>query len=298
MRLTVNYIWVVLLIALATGCDDKIEIFEPTGSNEIPAAIELEKIKYEALPGQILLKWETPEGEYSYLQIKYYDPLAKKDVWKVASKETTEMLIDNTRARFGDYIFYFQTFNRTHKGSQVQEVKAKSGTAPTTITVKSKTKIDIAAEQLSTNAQEPTEGAIKNLVDGNEGTFFHTRWSSPQIDLPHWIQIDFNEPHENFIVYYKNRKDNTWTTSGRPSVVELQISTDTKTWETVATLSSLPNTHSSEYTSGYILTDKKFTSFRFLVTATTGNTKYFNLAEFAMYDIALDINNPETAPLD
>ena len=47
--------------------------------------------------------------------------------------------------------------------------------------------------------------------------FFHTRWSSPQIDLPHYIQIDFKEAHENFSVYYRTRGDDTWTTAARPS---------------------------------------------------------------------------------
>ena len=68
---------------------------------------------------------------------------------------------------------------------------------------------------LSTNAQEPTEGPIANLVDGNSGSFFHTRWSSPLIALPHYIQIDFTEPHQDFVINYVNRTDNTWTTDGR-----------------------------------------------------------------------------------
>ena len=87
----------------------------------------------------------------------------------------------------------------------------------------------IEADQLSTNAQEPSEGPIKNLIDGKGNTFFHTRWSSPQIELPHYIQIDFKEAHEDFAIYYQNRTDNTWTSEGRPSVVELQISSDGKT---------------------------------------------------------------------
>ena len=63
----------------------------------------------------------------------------------------------------------------------------------------------IEADQLSTNAQEPSEGPIKNLIDGKGNTFFHTRWSSPQIELPHYIQIDFKEAHEDFAIYYQNR---------------------------------------------------------------------------------------------
>lgn len=282
-----------LVVALTMGCDDRLEPFEYTGSSEIPAAIEVEKVKSEALPGQIRLTWAAPEGEFAYMQIKYFDPLLKKDVYKIASKGTTQLLIDNTRARYGDYSFSFQTFNSVHQGGEAKFVKAKSGKAPTTTTVVSKTKIPLTADQLSTNNQEPTEGPIKNLLDGNSGTMFHTRWSSPQIEMPQWIQVNLKEAHETFLVYYMNRND-SWTTSARPSVVELQISNDGKVWETIATLSGLPSAASAEYTSPYVIAGRKFTYFRFNVMATSGNTKYFNMAEFAMYDVVLKVHNPET----
>ncbi|MDL2291584.1 discoidin domain-containing protein [Bacteroides sp. OttesenSCG-928-F21] len=283
-----------LLILATTGCDDKITEFEIVGNTSAPAAIDVNKVSSEALPGQINLTWEAPEGDFAYLKIKYYDPKQKKDVYKLASKGTTEMLIDETRARYGDYTFYFQTFNDAHQGGDIQTVKAKSGAAPSVTTVVSKEKINITAGQLSTNAQEPSEGPIANLVDGKSNTFFHTRWSSPQIDLPQYIQVKFNEPHENVSIYYQNRTDNTWTTAGRPSVVELQISNNGEAWETVTELSGLPSAHSSTYTSDYIAPGKTFTYFRFNVTATTGATKYFNLAEYAMYDVELAVYDPET----
>lgn len=58
---------------------------------------------------------------------------------------------------------------------------------------------------LSTDNQEPSEGPIKNLVDGNYNSFFHTRWSSPQKPLPQYIQIDFKEAHQVFMFWYRNR---------------------------------------------------------------------------------------------
>ena len=82
----------------------------------------------------------------------------------------------------------------------------------------SRSQIKLVAEQLSTNAQEPSEGPIKNAVDGDKNTFFHTNWHEA-IPYPQWIQVNLKEPHENFLVGYINRTDNSWTTSGRPSVV-------------------------------------------------------------------------------
>lgn len=291
MKMNFKYAVAVLSVISAAGCDDKIEPFERTGLTEAPAAIQT--ITSEPLPGQIQLNWAAPEGDFTYLQIKYYDPLAQKDVYKIASKGTTEMLIDNTRARFGEYEFSFQTFNALDQSSEAKIFKAISGAAPSTITVVGKSKIALTDDQLSTNAQEPSEGPIKNLIDSNTGSFFHTRWSSPQIDLPHWIQVNLKEPHENFSIYYMNRTDNTWTTAGRPSVVEFQISNDGNNWETITTISGMPTAAGSEYNSDYVSPGKTFTYFRFLVTATSGNTKYFNMAEFAMYDVELDVYDPE-----
>jgi hypothetical protein len=297
MKITIKPLYAVCIMAVLAGCNDNLHVFE-TEHSEAPAAINAADVHSEALPGQILLTWEEPAGDYAYLQIKYYDPLTKADIYKVASKTTTQMLITDTRARFGDYTFYFQTFNTAHQGSAVQEVKAVSGPAEKTYTETGRSEVKLVESQLSTNAQEPTEGPIKNLIDGNSNTFFHTKWSSPQIPLPHYIQIDFDQAHGYFALYYQNRTDNTWTTDGRPSVVELQTSNDGEEWTTVSTLSGLPNKVGSEYTSTFVMPDHTYTHFRFLVTATSGNTSYFNMAKFSFYDVDVDIYDPETVPLD
>ncbi len=193
MKLNLKYITVACVITCMTGCDDKLEVFEATGATTAPIAIVGSTVQTEALPGKIKLKWATPQENFAYIQIKYNDPLQKMDIYKIVSKGTTELLIEDTRARFGEYSFFFQTFNAAHQGSAVTEVKAKSGPAPTTLTEVKRTKVELTAGQLSSNQPEPTEGPIKNLLDGNTGTFFHTRWSSPQVDLPHYIQVNFNE---------------------------------------------------------------------------------------------------------
>lgn len=297
MKLNFKYIVAACALACLSSCDNKFETFEVLDA-VAPADFDVSTVRSEALPGQIQLTWDAPKGDFAYMQIRYYDPLQKKDMYKLVSKGTTEMLIENTRARFGAYTFYMQTFNAAHQGGQVKEVNATSGPAEMTYTEKGRTKVNLVASQLSTNAQEPTEGPIANLLDGKSNTFFHTRWSSPQVPLPHYIQINFNEEHENFAVYYQNRTDNTWTTSGRPTVVELQISTDAQNWETVEALSGLPTAHSTTYTTDFIMSGKKYKHFRFLVTGTSGSTSYFNIAEFMFYDVSVEIYDPETVPLD
>ena len=102
MKLNVKYMIAAFALLGLVGCDKNFEEFETSGGGS-PAAVELSTVVSEALPGQIKLTWKAPEGDYAYMQIRYYDPLQKKNICKIASKGTTEMLIENTRARFGDW---------------------------------------------------------------------------------------------------------------------------------------------------------------------------------------------------
>lgn len=286
------------LACFGTGCDDKLETFEVQGYTGAPAPIETSAITSEALPGQIKLKWTKPsEDAYAYLKIWYTDPLLKETVYKIASLETDSMLIDDTRARFGEYEFFFQTFNANNEGSEVTSFKAVSGKAPIVITEKARTEVKLDASQLSTDAQEPTEGPISNLVNGNTNDYFHGRWSNPTTSLPHYIQVDFNEEHQVFAIEWWNRASGG-SGDGFPTVVELQISNDGNEWETVETLTGFASTWGSHIVSDYVDAGKTFTHFRYNVTAVTQNKDFFHMAELKFYDVELEVYDPESVELD
>lgn len=247
-------------------------------------------ITSEALPGEIKLKWGIPaDSNYYYLQIKYYDFLTEKEITQVASVYTDSLIIPNTRAKYGDYDFKFQTFNGRHEGGEVISLKARSGIAPITESFVS-TKIPLVASQLSTNAQEPTEGAIANLLDGNSNTFFHTRWSSPQMDLPHYIDIKLTEPLTNFSFYYQNRNGS----QVGPENLAILISNDGQNWTQISNLTSgLPSGSKAEYSSEVIRNSTPFTYLRFSITKTFEDKKYFNMAELVLYRVVINTYDPE-----
>lgn len=294
-----KYMIAALAVAcIGTGCDDKLETFEVQGYTGAPAPIETSAITSEALPGQIKLKWTKPsEDAYAYLKIWYTDPLLDETVYKISSLETDSMLIDDTRARFGEYEFFFQTFNANNEGSEVTSFKAVSGKAPIVITEKARTEVKLDASQLSTDAQEPTEGPISNLVNGNTNDYFHGRWSNPTTSLPHYIQVDFNEEHQVFAIEWWNRASGG-SGDGFPTVVELQISNDGNEWETVETLTGFASTWGSHIVSDYVDAGKTFTHFRYNVTAVTQNKDFFHMAELKFYDVELEVYDPETVELD
>lgn len=68
-------------------------------------------------------------------------------------------------------------------------------------------RIPITAAMLSTNAQEPSEGPIANLLDGNVETFFHSLWSST-INEKHYIQVTLPETYSKIWIRYCNRHNN------------------------------------------------------------------------------------------
>ena len=146
------------------------------------------------------------------------------------------------------------------------------------------------ADMLSTDDQEPSEGPIKNLVDGNYNSFFHTRLSSPQKPLPQYIQIDFKEAHQVFMFWYRNRNGS----QVGPENLDIQISNDGEKWESIKEiLSGLPSASQAEYTSEGIDAGKPFTHLRLVVTKTFGDKKYFNLAELAVFEANKMVYDPE-----
>ena len=289
MKRLVIYAALAILTMVSVSCEENFEKFEKfEGDVSMPSNIE--SIIADSLPGQILLKWDVPaDSNYFLLKVNYYDFLTEKEVYEVASVFADSMLIDNTRAKFGEYEFTFQTFNRDNQAGEPTTIMAKSGKAPATQTITTD-KIELIYDQLSTNNQEPSEGPIENLIDGDSGSFFHTRWSSPQIPMPQYIQIDLQEPIANFQFYFQNR---AWSQVGA-EILEVQISTDGESWETLETISAgLPSGGGVEYTSKIFQPDHEFSYFRYTVVQTYGSKNYFNMAEFELYSVIIDTYDPE-----
>lgn len=141
--------------------------------------------------------------------------------------------------------------------------------------------IPLRADMLSTNAQEPNEGPIANLLDGNSGTFFHSAWSY-SISEAHYFQVALDDPIEGCIFWYQNRNND----NGKPINVSIMVSSDGAEWSEMTRITSgLPTGASSTYESAFLVADAPFKYFRFVVHQTNGGVAptYFNMAEFKMY---------------
>lgn len=185
---------------------------------------EITNLTAESTSGRIVLRWDTPEDAgIRYIEVNYYDPLQKKDVMRTASIYADSIEIPDTRKKFGEYQFSVQTVSPTGDKSAVQTISKVSEPAlPTFVS----TQIALTAADLSTNAQEPTEGPIANLLDGNTGTFFHTAWSV-NIPAPHWMQVNLKEEITGSYKFYYAPRNNG---SNKPTDFDLMGSTDGTNW--------------------------------------------------------------------
>ena len=141
-------------------------------------------------------------------------------------------------------------------------------------------KIHLTKEMLATNAQEPREGPIANMIDGNPATYFHTAWSVHPTDDAHNFSVTLANPIRKFSFQYTNRNH----PNGKPKVIKILGSNDGTNFTEITTISSgLPAGAATIYTSGVIEANMAYKILRFDVTQTYAGSKYFCLAELSIF---------------
>ena len=63
------------------------------------------------------------------------------------------------------------------------------------------------ASQLSSNAIEPTEGSLAELIDNDITTYFHSTWSQNNATgAKHYLQVDLNDAYKQIALKYSKRQ--------------------------------------------------------------------------------------------
>ncbi len=281
-----------LLAFVLAGCSDD------DGPKVKPGAIN--NLTAETLPGKIILRWDLPaaDSNIKYVKVNYYDPRTKKNIQRLASAYTDSMIIPETRARYNEYSFTLTPISDTETSGAAQVVKKASEAAAITTTY-TDTQIALKAADLSTNAQEPSEGPIANLLDGDTGTFFHTAWSV-SFTAPYWLQANLNKTIDNCKIYFHRRTQNN---NNRPIDFDLMGSTDGNDWFLIRNFANpadkLPvDAAVNDYTSPVIQSPKPFNRIRINVNKTNNNTVFFTMSEFKVWQVTINVFNPETDETD
>lgn len=140
------------------------------------------------------------------------------------------------------------------------------------------------------NGHEP-----KYLLDNSTSTFFHTVWAGGSPGEAHYLQVDMGEENKigQFVLSYTTIGQ---TNVDAPKVIEVKGSNSPNSdFQSIATLSSLPTTHVTPYTSGVLGNDNtKYRYLRFTVTDATGgklgNYYYFGISEFVIKRMNYQLN--------
>jgi hypothetical protein len=243
-------------------------------------------LRYETTPGRIVLRWDTPQDEnIKYIQADYYNPLTRKDERRLASIYADSLEIPDTRRKYGEYTFSVKTVSLTNDYSETETITAVSEAAEKTWIPSA---VKLTADMLYTNAQEPTEGPIVNLLDDNTGTFFHTAWSK-SIPSPHYMTVTLPETIDGWWNFYYAPRNNS---NNKPTDFDLEGSMDGSSWFLIKNFTKeadgLPTDKTTAYTSERLnVADKPFNHLKFSVNKTNNNTVYWTMSEFKIYKVTL-----------
>lgn len=263
---------------------------DDTADERVPSTID--NLKAEACEGGVILKWEVPaDSGFLYVRVDYRHPGTGEKRTRNASVYQDSLLIDGLYAKDGPYTFYVCSVSAT--GTKSKAVSVSCTAFPVQPTVEKQTQeVVLSPENLSTNAQEPSEGPIANLVDGNYSDFFHSAWSS-DIPAPHYVDIALPEAVDLFEIV-------TWYRSGKrggvaPSVITVLGSNDGIVWEEIGEINDDGNSPTKERFTSPVLGDKEksYTYLRYRVDETVDGNVYFALAEMKINKVWYDIYDPE-----
>lgn len=269
--------------SILAGCNDD-EVINPS---------EVENLTSETRAGEIILRWDTPkDGSIDYIKVSYQDPRLKKEVTRLASMYADSILIPDTRARYPEYIFNVRSVSETETEGPIRTISQKSAPAALT-TTQSQTEIVLTVDDLSTNAQESGEGPIKNLLDGDKTTFFHTSWST-SIPSPHWLQVNLKKTLSDHYKFYYAPRNND---NNKPIDFDLLGTTNGTDWVLIKNFTKeedgLPTSKSEDYTSEVLPCTVPFSQIRISVNKTNNNTVYWTMSEFKFWEVKVNTYDPE-----
>lgn len=259
----------------------------------------ISNVRSSELPGQIKLNWDLPaDKNLEYVQITYFDHLQKKEMMRLASVYSDSIIIPNTRKKYGDYNFTLQTYSSTDTPGEALKFTAQSGPAPSTTSVIDVKPLVLKAEDLFTDAQEPSEGPINDLIDGNTGTYFHAAWSVDKGPMPHYIVAKLPKSIHGLRFSYTTR--NHSGSGNHPKVMNVYVSNDFdgSTYDVsglthVDEFTSLPNGAAQSFNSQDFVLDNEYQYVWFEINETHGGTKHFAMSELSVSEAILQVVDPE-----
>ncbi|MDL2255663.1 DUF1735 domain-containing protein [Parabacteroides sp. OttesenSCG-928-G06] len=195
------------------------------------------------------------------------------------SRKELEIKVERNKLTYGNYVLPVRLTDCTQKSFVIDPKKNVCLYGISYVPDKSKLKnVALTAAMLSSNAVEPSEGSLANLLDGNVESFFHSAWSVSVPDY-HYVQVALPKETTAFSFKYTTRSSNG---NAAPAVIILEGSMDGTTFSKIGTLDSGLPTKAKEVYESQVMVGKPFKYLRFTVTKNATGGKFFVWSEFSM----------------
>lgn len=257
---------------------------------------EISQLTAEARKGAIMLRWNVPQdSSYLYVKLEYFSPRKQKNIVRNVSVYVDSLLVDDLLAKDGEYDFKLRTVSETGDESGTSlEARCTALPVDPVTTTHQELLDNVEIVSFSTNAQEPTEGPVSNLFDGDKSTFFHTPWSMT-VDYPQYVQINLSEPVNAAQLVTYNRSGSK---DGHADHVEILGSNDEQTWDLLYEFwgsKDIPAAGGGRYESPLFSGDKKYKYLRYNALSGMDGHTWWNMAEmeWSFYNVWEVIYDPE-----
>lgn len=285
----------VALVGTVASCSDDDNTIPQVNIEESTVTID------NSQPGKVVFNWTKPENpDYYYIKVEYDDPVKGHRVLN-ASSYADQITIDGLYAKYGELLYKFTAVSKDGGEKALFTKTAKAGYVPAVIKDYEVGPIDLTAAQLWTDNQESSEGPIANLVDGNNGTYFHMSWSSPT-PWPHYIRVDLGKKVKGVSFWYKGRNNANNDNPKRMTIFASNNAGDTPTaanaWE-IGNLGSdvLPSGTAPEFTSEGLFSEEGFQYLWLQINEAYSGKNWIALAELSVKEMTRSIYDPENEPI-
>ncbi len=291
----IKMLMAVALVGTVASCSDDDKTTPRVNIDESTVTVDSKQ------PGKVVFHWTTPENaDFYYIKVAYDDPVKGHRVLN-ASTYADSIMIDGLYAKYGDLTYTFTAVSRDGGEKALFTKTATAGYVPAVIKDFEVGDIDLTAAQLWTDDQESSEGPIANLVDGNNGTYFHMSWSSPS-PWPHYIRVDLGKKVKGVSFWYKGRNNANNDNPKKMTILVSNNAGDTLTaanaWE-VGKLGSdvLPSGTAPEFTSPGFFSDEEFQYLWLRIEDSYSGSNWIALAELSVKEMTRSKYDPENEPI-
>lgn len=291
----IKMLMAVALVGTVASCSDDDKTTPRVNIDESTVTVDSKQ------PGKVVFHWTTPENaDFYYIKVAYDDPVKGHRVLN-ASTYADSIMIDGLYAKYGDLTYTFTAVSRDGGEKALFTKTATAGYVPAVIKDFEVGAIDLTAAQLWTDDQESSEGPIANLVDGNNGTYFHMSWSAPS-PWPHYIRVDLGKKVKGVSFWYKGRNNANNDNPKRMTIFASNNAGDTPTaanaWE-IGKLGSdvLPSGTAPEFTSEGLFSEEEFQYLWLQINEAYSGSNWIALAELSVKEMTRSKYDPENEPI-